>query len=940
MFELAGYETLDLIGGGGFGEVWLAAQNSTGRNVAVKVAHAPILDETLQIRFEREYKALGRLSGHPNIVDIVTAGTLADGRAYLVLEFIEGGTLWDRSQRESVEEDDLIDIGIELAKALKAAHNAGVLHRDVKPENVLLRDTDEAVLSDFGLAHLTDGATTSPNAVVASVAYAAPEILRGEGASTSTDIYGLGVCLLTAAIRSVPFVELHDKSIQTVIQRVLADPPQDVSKLGYSDLFNSLLSDLMAKDANDRPATADDALRRLEELPQLRGDQDFSWSDLLGAPETAVEAANSVTAQFDAIQVDESTDDPSSNDLWWAPDSPEDSERSDVEETTEVDSPNGVTVSAELDDKDTSSPLTDVTDDGDSTLDNSNIEATETDVDRAEDEPATEKATANNVERAEDEPAIEETTATSTTEDPDNSEELDDIDKLIFELTTSEQMRQDTIDAVQQADIEPEDANSAAVDAEPTPLTSDDRTEESSSSNSADRTRNVDGEDDPSDEKRVEPLTNTTDPEDPVDNQTSSAYLATVPVDSFLADPARSSEGVETTDHQGSSDTTDSTTIDPDESPTTDSETPSTTDSRDTTSNTGVTATDQSNQTTPDSTMEMPAITIGQPGLPIPNPVASSIEVDSSDKKQQRTSRVTKASAVNAGVQNEPSNADANFLDRLIDPKTTDEPSRTDVTDSNTDTSSKTDSDQTDSSDSNDSPAADIQPLTATPENDETSPFRRLLVGLAVLAGLSLATGLFFKAVLPSESTGATPTPEASGEATPLVLPLSIDTDDFPAGTIEATTPSLGPTSPLFCQKSLDASGMTNWKGSQFFTPERTASVEQLVVGFDSVSSAERYVATIEESLSCDSWNQTLNGLGYSVAATQVTPASSGDTTARFDLTASSTDGSKILGKTVVVQAGTNVAVIGVQSQDEDSFETLTALAEQASTSFSESADS
>ncbi|MEM9566268.1 MAG: protein kinase, partial [Actinomycetota bacterium] len=122
-FELDGFEPIKRIGGGGFGDVWLARQTNVDRQVAVKVGHAPIQDETIRLRFDRECKALGRLSGHPNIIDVYTAGSLGDGRPYLVLEYISGGTLWQRLKRSPLNEDELISIGGQLAGALHVAHS-------------------------------------------------------------------------------------------------------------------------------------------------------------------------------------------------------------------------------------------------------------------------------------------------------------------------------------------------------------------------------------------------------------------------------------------------------------------------------------------------------------------------------------------------------------------------------------------------------------------------------------------------------------------------------------------------------------------------------------------------------------------------------------------------------------------------------------------------
>ncbi|MEM9894256.1 MAG: serine/threonine-protein kinase [Actinomycetota bacterium] len=268
-FKLSGIEPLKLIGSGGFGEVWLARQTNIDRKVAIKVGHSPIDDETVRIRFERECIALGRLSGHPNIVDVFTAGQLDDGRPYLMMEYIDGGTLWRRLKRAPLSENELRFTGIELADALSVAHEVGVLHRDLKPENILLRQSGEAVLGDFGIARLQDGANTTSHPITASVAYAAPEILTGKDATIASDIYGLGVCLLTAATRKVPFMTDADESVHPIIERVLANDSPDLRAFGYSDGFASLVGDLLAKQGRSRPKTADEVRDRLLDLNRV-----------------------------------------------------------------------------------------------------------------------------------------------------------------------------------------------------------------------------------------------------------------------------------------------------------------------------------------------------------------------------------------------------------------------------------------------------------------------------------------------------------------------------------------------------------------------------------------------------------------------------------------------------------------------------------------------
>lgn len=265
-FELEGFEPISRLGGGGFGDVWLARQTNVDRQVAIKVGHSAIQDETIKLRFDRECKALGRLSGHPNIVDVYTAGSLKDGRPYLVLEYIDGGTLWQRLKKNPIPEPELTAIGAQMASALNEAHSSGVLHRDLKPENILIRSSGEAVLGDFGIARLHDGANTTSAAITASVAYAAPEILSGKRATVASDLYGIGVCLLAAVFRSVPFVQKTDESIHPIINRVLSDRPPDVRRHGVSEGLASLIDRLLAKDPAIRPASAAALIHEFEAL--------------------------------------------------------------------------------------------------------------------------------------------------------------------------------------------------------------------------------------------------------------------------------------------------------------------------------------------------------------------------------------------------------------------------------------------------------------------------------------------------------------------------------------------------------------------------------------------------------------------------------------------------------------------------------------------------
>jgi hypothetical protein len=255
-FQLEGFEIGESIGSGGFGEVYAARQLGVDRPVAIKVGHLALSDTKDRLRFERECKALGKLSTHPNIATVHTAGTLADGRPYLVLEYVDGGDLLDWATANRATDAEIISIGLDLASAVAEAHRNEIIHRDLKPENLLLRSNGQAVLGDFGIAQMQDGLRTATGTVTASVAYAAPEILGGARATPSADIYGIGICLLVAATGTIPFTEPTDESLRPVLARVLSTPPPSLTAYGHSARLDDLVQRLLAKESAHRPATA------------------------------------------------------------------------------------------------------------------------------------------------------------------------------------------------------------------------------------------------------------------------------------------------------------------------------------------------------------------------------------------------------------------------------------------------------------------------------------------------------------------------------------------------------------------------------------------------------------------------------------------------------------------------------------------------------------
>jgi len=171
----AGFDDAEEIGRGGFGIVYRCTQLALDRTVAVKVLTTE-LDENRE-RFLREQRAMGRLTGHPNIVGVLQVGETEGGYPYLVMQFHRRGSLDARIRRVGpLPLEEVLRLGVRMAGALVTAHRVPILHRDIKPANILYTDYGEPALSDFGIAHITGGFKTATGTFTGSPAFTAPEI--------------------------------------------------------------------------------------------------------------------------------------------------------------------------------------------------------------------------------------------------------------------------------------------------------------------------------------------------------------------------------------------------------------------------------------------------------------------------------------------------------------------------------------------------------------------------------------------------------------------------------------------------------------------------------------------------------------------------------------------------------------------------------------------
>jgi serine/threonine protein kinase len=240
------------IGRGGFGVVYKATETDLNRTVAVKILSGNLDDLALQ-RFDRERRAMGALSGHPNIVPIYRSGLTGDGRPYLVMEYLPGGSLAERLQTSgALPWKDAASIGIRLCAALETAHRAGVLHRDVKPENVFVSGLGAPKLGDFGIARLEGAPQTQSAMITASLAHAAPELIDGKPPSVQSDVYGLASTIVTFITGAPPFSRPTDDSIVPLLARIATEPLPDLRPRGVPDRLSTVFEKAMAKDPGAR----------------------------------------------------------------------------------------------------------------------------------------------------------------------------------------------------------------------------------------------------------------------------------------------------------------------------------------------------------------------------------------------------------------------------------------------------------------------------------------------------------------------------------------------------------------------------------------------------------------------------------------------------------------------------------------------------------------
>jgi serine/threonine protein kinase len=253
------------IGRGGMGQIYLAEDRELGRKVAIKVLDDRFAgNEQLRERFKREALAAARLSGHPHVVTIFDVGE-SQGRPFIVMEYLPGGTLGDRTRQGPVEPGEALSWLGQIAEALDAAHELGVVHRDVKPPNLLFDARGELVVADFGIARVADDTLTGMTAtgtVLGTAGYLAPEQALGQPATPASDRYALGVIGYELLTGGRPF-ERQSETAEAAAHIHEPVPPASERHTGLPRAVDGVFDRALAKDPRERYSTSADFVSAL-----------------------------------------------------------------------------------------------------------------------------------------------------------------------------------------------------------------------------------------------------------------------------------------------------------------------------------------------------------------------------------------------------------------------------------------------------------------------------------------------------------------------------------------------------------------------------------------------------------------------------------------------------------------------------------------------------
>ncbi|MCI7239059.1 MAG: Stk1 family PASTA domain-containing Ser/Thr kinase [Anaerococcus sp.] len=262
------YEIIEQVGVGGMANVYKAKDRLLDRIVAIKVLKDQYAeDDEFLKKFNNEAQSAAKLN-HVNIVNVYDIGEdMVLGRKlyYIVMEYVEGTTLKDLIDKEGrLSNHDITDYSIQIAQALKSAHESGIIHRDIKPQNIMIDKYGLAKVTDFGIARVSSNATiTYTSSILGTVHYISPEQAKGKIVDEKSDLYSLGAVMYEMATGRVPFDA--DNSVGIAVMHI-QDKPRDAREINpsLSDKLNSIIMKLLEKDPSNRYLSAKDLITALE----------------------------------------------------------------------------------------------------------------------------------------------------------------------------------------------------------------------------------------------------------------------------------------------------------------------------------------------------------------------------------------------------------------------------------------------------------------------------------------------------------------------------------------------------------------------------------------------------------------------------------------------------------------------------------------------------
>ncbi|NOZ57499.1 MAG: serine/threonine protein kinase, partial [Calditrichaeota bacterium] len=258
--KISHYEVVAEIGRGGMGVVYRAVDVRLGRTVALKFLPPELTsDDVARERFVREAQAASALD-HPNICTIHEIDSTGEGRTFIVMACYEGESLRQRLERGPLDEQQALDVVLQVAQGLAAAHRKGIVHRDIKPANIFLSEGGLVKILDFGLAKLAGRAQiTRDSTTLGTAAYMAPERYRGEREDLRSDIWSLGVVLYQMLTGGLPFEAEYEQAMMYAVLNEEPEPPSS-KRPGLNPAWDAILAKCLAKDPDQRYATVEELI--------------------------------------------------------------------------------------------------------------------------------------------------------------------------------------------------------------------------------------------------------------------------------------------------------------------------------------------------------------------------------------------------------------------------------------------------------------------------------------------------------------------------------------------------------------------------------------------------------------------------------------------------------------------------------------------------------